>query len=74
MDELEKQMTILMDSLNQAWIDEDRKSKNEERYLDGTVIMGKYSEIVNQVKDAFGTARVRMGLSGIPKRKKGFFK
>lgn len=68
MDELEKDMNILMDEINQNWVKAVNEAIKNDKDLDMSEMFGKYSGVILKKEKAFQDAKIRLQKGG----KKGF--
>lgn len=64
MDELEKDINILMNEINQNWVKAIEEATNEDKELDLSKMFGKYSEVVLKKEKAFQDAKIRLKEQG----------
>ena len=68
MEELEKQINGIMNQLNQSWIGALKEAEKNNKGIDLSEVMQRYSDLIQKKDSAFQDARIRV------KTKKGFFK
>ncbi len=67
MEKLENDINILMDKMNQSWVNAIEEATKNNLPLDMTKMFGKYSAIIAEKEKAFQEAKIRIG-----KGKKGW--